>query len=382
MRRVPKPLRSFHFCLRVSRAIFSVAALILIASCLASTRVTAQALQEVVGQIEGADIAVKSPLSMEAANGRIIATLASGSEITVRSGEAHLTLADGGELDVCGPAHFSTLKASGAVTLALDYGRIQARLAGAGGFSVFTPLVVAAPVAIGDAPRELTLGLDAKGEMCIVATRGAVRITPQLTGQSLLVPQGGQIQLEGGELQSVRADSAPCGCESFDARKQKPPELSMLASPGAAPASRPAAKLDPPVKPTPAKEPDPPPIVTDPPTLPGKAGPPATEEPIYKVLMPPLTFDATSPAAPPDPDPQTILLLRSVRVRPSVVFRGRVAPAAPEKAAPSVQVAQVIAPRADDPARNDPGVFSRMWDAVRRTFSSSRGPCAGVGCSK
>jgi hypothetical protein len=129
---------------------------------------------------------------------------------------------------------------------------------------------------------------------------------------------------------------------------------------------------------------EPPPVVTDRPAQPGLPGPPAIELPIYQVFMPPLTFDAKAPAPPPDPDPQTILLLRSVRVRPSVVFRGHVEPAPPppaQAAPPPVLVAQAMAPQNDDPPKQEPGVFTRMWSALRRTFSSSKAaPCAGAGC--
>src|ERR1700676_1320300 len=65
-----------------------------------------------------------------------------------------------------------------------------------------------------------------------------------------------------------------------------------------------------------------------------KMPPPAPAgEPVYTVLMPPLSFDANSPEPPPDPGPETILLVREVRLRPSVEFRGHVDPAPAQTAA-------------------------------------------------
>lgn len=321
-----------------------------------------------MGQIEGDDLSVQGPIRVEVVNGRTTAVLASGSEVTVRAGQARLALTDGGEIGICGPAHFSVLKSGGAVTLAFDYGTVHARLATTGTLTIYTPLVVATPVAIGDGPREATVGLQASGQMCVHAARGAVRVEQQLGGQSLLVPQGGEIRVDGGGLGTVRGTEDTCQCELLSARRmippvEKPPVLSALAVPLGT-QSRDAKPLVPPqvpAKPEVAEKNAPPPILTDRPAQPGKSGPPATEEPIYKVFMPPLTFDASAPTPPPDPDPQTILLLRSVRVRPAVVYRGHVQAAPPSPAqAPPVQVAQVIPPRMDEPPKSQPGVFTRM----------------------
>src|SRR6266849_2827882 len=106
---------------------------------------------ETVGRIFGDDIAVKGALNVEVENGRSTTVLASGSDVLVRSGQARLELAEGGEIGICGPAHFSLLKSGGAVTLALDYGRIHARLLGSPALAIYTPLIVATPMAIGEA---------------------------------------------------------------------------------------------------------------------------------------------------------------------------------------------------------------------------------------
>ena len=53
---------------------------------------------------------------------------------------------------------------------------------------------------------------------------------------------------------------------------------------------------------------------------------PRMEQPIYRVIVPPLTFDANEPAPPPDPDPADILLVREAEPLSQPVFDGRVEP--------------------------------------------------------
>jgi hypothetical protein len=383
MRLVPMQPRLAFLHPRVLRSLSAAAAVLLTLVALAPANLRAQ---DSVGKIEGEDIAVKNPLSFEVENGRTTALLASGSDVTVRTGQARLALTDGGEIGICGPAHFTVLKSNGAVTLALDYGRVHARPAGPGALIIYTPLVVATPIAIADGLRDATIGLEASGNMCVIAARGAVRVEQQLSGQSILVPQGGEIQLAGGELSTLHGTSGACQCEALSARKvpapQKPPEFSVPAPAGQPREAKPVEKPAPPVKTDVAEKREVPPILTDRPAPFASSGPPATEEPIYKVFMPPLTFDAMAPVPPPDPDPQTIVMMRSVRVRPSVVYRGHVDPAPPPtmKPAPPVQLAQVIPPHSDDPPRTEPSFFAKIWTIFRR--GSSKGPCAGAGCGR
>ncbi len=303
-----------------------------------------QAFHETVGRIEGEDIAVKGAAGVEVEGGRSITVLASGSEVTVRSGRARLSLARGGEIGICSAAHFSLLKFGGAVTLALDYGRVHARLEQGTPLTVYTPLVVATPIAIGEEPHDVTVGLEATGGMCMLAARGAMRVEQQLTGQSILVPQGGEVALAGGALDSLRGVAGSCQCDVLSAGaspppRPKPPELSM-------PALTNLARHIP----APAEEPK----------------PPAIEEPIYKGMELPLTFDASAPAPPPSPSEITPLA-REVRVRPLEVFRGSVEkrPATPSPPTPqSERLAHLVTYIGN--------FFRRMlW---------GRAPCAGVGC--
>src|SRR5260370_17049005 len=57
---------------------------------------------------------------------------------------------------------------------------------------------------------------------------------------------------------------------------------------------------------------------------PEPAEPPAArEEPVYQVFIPPLIFDAKAKVQP-EVDPKMIVLVRRVRVRPTLIFQGRV----------------------------------------------------------
>ena len=314
----------------------------------------AQALPETVGRIEGEDIAVRGAVGVEIESGRSTAVLASGSEVTVRSGQARLVLVEGGEIGICAPAHFSLLKSGGAITLALDYGRVHTRLEHGAPLTIYTPLIVATPIAIVDRPRDVTVGLEVSGAMCVLAARGAVRIEQQLTGQSILVPQSGEIALAGGQLDSLRGTAGTCQCEALSARASpppppRPPELSVLARPNRP--EKPAARED--------------------------LQPPAIDEPIYKVLMPPLTFDAAAPTPPPPPSPEVLLLVREVRVRPAEVFRGRVE--GPPTPLPAPRPVQASTSAEDPPPKKQVSVDARIGNFFRRMFSR-RGPCAGAGC--
>ncbi len=65
---------------------------------------------DAIGTIEGEAISVQGPMSVNAANGEVKTVLRSGSELTVKSGQAHIELVEGGNITICGPAHLSLLK--------------------------------------------------------------------------------------------------------------------------------------------------------------------------------------------------------------------------------------------------------------------------------
>jgi hypothetical protein len=56
--------------------------------------------------------------------------------------------------------------------------------------------------------------------------------------------------------------------------------------------------------------------------------PPPTAMPIYKIVMPPLGFSASSPSPPEDPSLDAVLLVRTVHVEPEYEFSGHVDPPA------------------------------------------------------
>jgi hypothetical protein len=217
---------------------------------------------------------------------------------------------EGGNIVICGPAHFSVLKSAGALTVALESGTIHAHIKHEPAMTVYTAQVQATPVAIGDSPEDLTVGFDAAGAMCVRTASGAVRLEQQLTGQSALVPQNGDVLIANGQLDALRAASGHCSCEVQVAAASPPPapsstrpEVSVLATPEDIRRRQAEANLQP--QPPVTQKPD------------------ATQEPIYQVFMPPLAYDATAKVQR-DFDPRFILLVRRVRVRPTLIFQGRV----------------------------------------------------------
>jgi len=332
------------------------AALLLGVLFLALANLQAQAPPETVGRIEGDDIAVKGQVSLVRENDRSTTVLASGSEVTVRSGHARILLVEGGEIGVCGPANLTLLKAGASITLALNFGRIQVSLGNQTALSIYTPLIVAVPLAIANGPRHATIGLETSGTMCVLARSGAVRLEQQFRGNAVVVPEAGEIAMPDGQLESASNATGTCHCEELLAKTEplpapKPAELSMLA-PASPTHEKPPAKNDEPPK------------------------PPATEVPTWKVLMPPLTFDAAKPVPAPEPSPETILLVREVRVEPAVVFSGRVEP---------VRMATLASTRAaihrndwpSAPEKKQGGLFTKIGHFFRRLFG---GRCVGTGC--
>jgi hypothetical protein len=259
-----------------------------------------------VGSIEGEAIAVTGPMSVENVNGSVVTMLHSGSDVRVKSGSARINLVEGGQIAVCGPAHFSVLKSGNSLTIALDTGTIHAHIEHKPALTMYTPQIQAQPVAIGDAPQDTIVGFDANGAMCIRTNRGALRLEQQLTGQNVLVPQGGSVFLANGQIDSLRTDSGQhCACQLQIAdAAPPPPEVSQLASADEVRHKvedvKPNAPSVEPVKPVAPKE-----------------------QPVYQVFVPPLIFNANSKVQP-DIDPKMIMLIRRVRVRPTLIFQGKV----------------------------------------------------------
>jgi hypothetical protein len=350
--------------------IFAVALLAIGATLfIRDAHISAQDFPAAVGRIEGDDLEVVTTTPSGIEKNAAPTVVASGSDITLHSGHALLLLNAGGEISICGPAHFKLIKSSGAVTLALDYGRVHPSLESADAFTIYTPTIVATPIAIAGGPRDMTLGLEQNGEMCVLTAHGAMRVEPQFSDQSMIVPQGGTVSLSGGQIESLQADATACSCDFPRARMEQPPAPAP-APPPASQAARDVGILAPPLPPQPKKTEN-----SSPPSAP--AG-----EPVYTVLMPPLSFDASSPEPPPDPAPETILLVREVRLRPSVEFRGHVNPAPAPVVARSAPTPPATPPPADDrPPASPPSLLDRVRTFFRKLTSTSGGPCAGAGCN-
>jgi len=286
-----------------------------------------------VGVIDGEAIAVTGPMSMEVVNGQVKTVLRSGSDVRVKSGTAHIDLVEGGQVSICGPAHLSVLKSGGSLTIALDTGTVHVRLEHELPLNIYTPLIQAQTLAIGDGPRDALVGFDSSGAMCIRANLGAIRLEQQLTGQSVIIPQTGDVFLFSGQLEHLRTSAGHCACSLQTARATPPPQ--------------------PPASQSASVEPLPP-----------------NEEPIYQVFMPPLIYEANAKVQP-EIDPRLIVIVRRVRVRPTLIFQGRVEGDATAAPAPTTAPTQdaANAPKPSAPANDS--LVNRVRHFVRKLWPSS-----------
>ena len=296
-----------------------------------------------IGHVEGNDISVESgaPSGAASANPTPGGYVFNGSVVTVHDGKARLMLAVGGEVDVCGPAKLTLLESGGAITLALDFGRIHLQLLRGTSLRIFTPTIIATPLDIGGEARDITAGLDMNDSLCVLATSGAIRLEQQFTGEGIIVPQAGEFFLNSGKLVPITGAPGSCACAAMHAQSAPPPQIPVLGVSSSArlePAPQPANAVPAPA--TPAQktpEPVPEPDVQlrvlaqadeiHPIAPPAKdAVPPAPPDamPQYKIIMPPLGFSAASPTPPADPPMDAVLLVRTVHVEPEYEFTGHV----------------------------------------------------------
>lgn len=309
---------------------------------LAPSALSDEVPSDAVGAIDGDTIAVTGPMSVEVVHGQVKTILRSGSDVRVKTGQARIELVEGGSLTICGPAHFSVLKTGKSLTVALDTGTIRVQLDTGLAITFYTPQIQARPIAIGNGVEDALVGLDTNGSMCIRANSGAVRVEQQLTGQSLLVPQSGDISLANGQLESLQSSTGHCTCDWQGTSRPSTvaTEISNLAT---AEDSKKRAQES-------------------------KAAPPAAapqqekQEPIYQVFMPPLSYDAKSKVQS-EYDPSLIVLVRRVRVRPTLILQGRVEGEAVVAKATAPQA--VGAPKL--PANAKPTDQS-AWEKVRNYF--------------
>jgi hypothetical protein len=309
---------------------------------------------EIIGTIEGQAIALKGPMSVQVVGNEVKTLLRSGVDIRVKLGRARINLAEGGTIAVCGPAHISMLKAGNALTIALDSGTIHAHVEGNLTVNVFTAQILAKTVAIGNGPQDVLAGFDTPSLMCVRADRGALRLEEQFGGQSVMVPQGGDVLLTNGQLQGMRSNSGLCACESFEsaAGSSNPigPEISLLAN------SEDLKKNAAPRQPAPKAAVNPP--------APDLGKGPAVE-PTYQIFMPPLRYDSTAKVQD-EPDPKLIVLVRRVRVRPTLIFQSRVE----GDPLPAASLNAAKAKTEQPPSKTAPAASASVVDRVK-TFLKS-----------
>jgi hypothetical protein len=320
-------------------------------TCLWATYADNPQLSDAVGAIEGEAISVQGPMSVDSTNGLIKTILRSGSDVQVKSGSAHIDLVEGGNITICGPSHFSVLKSGGSLTIALDRGTIHGHIEGQLSLTIYTAQIQAHPIAIGSGPQDFLVGLDSSGTMCIRPSKGAVRIEQQLTGQNLLIPQNGDVSLANGQLETLKTSPGQCGCELQ--LSAKTPEISTQVS-GLASSEelkKKAAEL----------KPDP-----------SAAAPPVKDEPVYQVFMPPLHYDANAKVQQ-DYDPSLIVLVRRARVRPTLIFQGKVAgdPVVVQAAAPSPGPAGMQKTEAATKKPEDDTTWNRVRTFFHKLWSPS-----------
>ena len=313
---------------------------------------------DVVGTIDGAAIAVSGPMHVDVNGGFTKTVLRSGSDVRVQSGVARLELVEGGTISICGPAHFSLLKSGGSLTVALDSGILHAHIERAPALTIYTAQIQARTIPIADGPQDVLMGFETPGAMCIRAERGAVRVEQQLTGQSIVIPQAGDVLLVNGQIDNLQTSTGHCACD-LPVVRVTPPPPPIVPPPLPPETFQVAADQDRNKKPA-ETGPDPP--------LAAAEKPAAKEEPVYQVFMPPLVYDARATVQP-EVDPRMMVLARRVRVRPALVFQGRVkgemaaAPAPP----PPQRSAAAPAPKGAAPPRES--FIQRVWSFLRRLWS-------------
>ena len=293
--------------------------------------------QEVIGRLAGDDVSVTGAIGYDTENGRTTALLASGSDLTLRSGQAKIDLPDGGDIIICGPAHLSVVKSGPAITIALEYGQVHLQVGGTAQITVYTALLVVTPEAIVDRGRDLTVGLDQNGQLCVTALFGAVRIEEQFTAEKLVVPQGGDIEIDGGEINALRSGSRKCSCELLVSQNNVSKQIEAI------------TPAQPPRSPIPPRRPE------------------STITTTSRIDMPPLTFEARSAAPAPALSSEAITLISESVANPQPSFRGAVRPALP----PPPAVTSVSAPRSRPSRLN---FFARFFGLFHHHKSACDGP--------
>lgn len=410
----------------VRSAAFALLACLFLAFCATAVRAD-DAPTGAVGRIEGADVSVEGGVGGGTSVLTPIMYVSSGSNVTVHSGKAHMAFFAGGRVQICGPAKFTVLLSGDAITLALNFGRLHVELPAKTSLRIFTPTVIGTPIDINGGARDLTIGLTVDDSLCVLATSGAIRLEQQLSGDKIIVPEAGEFFLNAGQLLPIAGKPGTCQCLSDEPITNPHPVIPEYAIAAESAASRPAPKSSSPARAThpPSLEatpaPAPPPVLvpTQPaapviakPEQPATAPPPPVEESApsiqYGVLQhangghplsasarsdantvapaisasadephaPALEFNMGTPLPPPGPAPDTLALMRDVRVSPEWQFSGHVEPPEFAVAMQHALGEKQMAPNstAATPAQPPPAGKKKkggFWAALKRAFGGS-----------
>ena len=346
------------------RALWLVSSVVVLAALAAVTARSDEPASDSVGTIDGAAVAVTGPMRVEVVGGFPRTVLHSGSDVLVKSGTARLDLTGGGSISICGPAHFSVLKVGNLVTVALDAGAIHLSIEHGPAVTVYTPLLQIQPIAIGEGPQDALVGFDSTGAMCVRAYRGAVRLEQQLTSQNIVVPQSADVLLVNGQLDGLRAGGERCTCDPQLAKYSPPPRLELV--PPTATTEDANAK----------------PLGSGDVISPLPLDKPAEREgPVYQFVVPPLVYNADAEVQP-EVDTSKIVVLRRVRVRPTLIFQGRVEGELPASSPPVSASQAAPAPARPTPAKpvkpaaqakDSASMVDRVVHFVRKLWSRGDG---------
>ncbi|MGB7023267.1 MAG: hypothetical protein WBD73_05660 [Candidatus Acidiferrales bacterium] len=379
---------------------------LLLACGIFAARAGAQAAAPILGEIAGDDISVLGPSHIVQGNSSRAITFGGGSTVIVHAGKARVEFVGGGELEICGPAKFSVLASGEALTVALSFGRVHVKFDASRPITIYTPMIVATPMAIGDLPRDVTVGLMNAGAMCVLAARGAVQVQQQLSGETLVVPQPSEILLQGtSSLGAARAASGSCRCD-FDessaetsaspgdivAQAQLPRKLSpsqpeplpqnnVGKAPLPAGADSATSQISTSRQHTIAKKNE----STEQPTSRSATSPlPPADPPVTKIDLPPIGYDATSATATAEPlSVATFMLAKEAKVEPEWIFHGNVAQ--PPRAAKSASIETTPQTPGEIPPKQPSSKHASkksFWTRLHDFFAGSpaKTDCVGEGC--
>lgn len=302
-----------------------------------------------LGQIIGDQVSVIGPSHAVANGSAHTIEFSSGDAIVVFAGKARVEFTGGGEVDICGPAKFTVLSSGQALTIALNFGRVHVRFDPLRPISVYTAMVVATPISLGDRPRDATVGLTNAGTMCVLAAQGAVRLQNQLSGETVIVPEPSEVLVPGASFTLLPAAAGQCRCDFDEPSSQSapiPPPVSAFPPPAPAPNEQ--------APPQRARQ-----SAQNPPTAaPQSPSSALSTVPIFKATLPPIGSGVNSPTETAEPlSEATLLLAQETIVQPAWIFHGTVVSAGKQQnASPSA------------PLSRKPG----FWAKLRHFFTGSR----------